>query len=95
MKFPRYRRTRFHIGEFWRNVETDTDERRCQKAAPAQPVEVEPTVFVEINADGAARLSWPHGGVTIPADVAAKVFPDLDALRDNGVDVSHYGGSHA
>ncbi len=91
MKFPHYTRHRFQLGRFWRNLETDTDERRGQ---PSQPVEVEPTepvAFLEISDTGAARLSWPRGGVTIPADVAAKIFPDLDALRENGVDVSHYG----
>ena len=91
MKFPRYTRHRFKIGHYWRNLETDTDERRGQPARPVVTEPTEPVAFLEINADGAARLSWPHGGVTIPADVAAKVFPDLDALRENGVDVSHYG----
>jgi hypothetical protein len=95
MKYPRHR---IKIGLFWRNLETDTDERRGQ---PARPVEVEPaepeelTVVLEINDTGSARLSWGYGGVPIPAEVAAKVFPNLDALRDNGVDVTHYGGSHA
>lgn len=95
MKYPRYTRRRFQLGQFWRNLETDTDEQRGQPARPVAVEAVEPDTFLEISDTGAARLSWPHGGVTIPADVAAKVFPDLDALRENGVDVSHYGGSHA
>lgn len=95
MKYPRYTRRRFRLGHYFRNLETDTDERRGQ---PARPVEVEPeepVYTLEVGPDGNARISWGTGGVAMPAHAAAKFFPDPDALRDNGVDVSHYGGSHA
>lgn len=45
-------------------------------------------ILVEINDDGAARLSWGYGGTTIPAEVAAVIF-DPATLRKHGVTVEH------
>lgn len=80
-------------------AEGDTDERRFTRRRREEPADdaVDQQISISISEDGDARIEWPEPArprlprraVVLPAEVAAKLLLDPEALRANGVIVIH------